>query len=95
MIHANLFVQAHSEIALILLAKCDLYQSEHAVRSLVSVFYSSSPQGQGHHNSVGQLLWAYISQPTPSTFSVGGNLEYPEKTYCFWQSLLALFSYED
>ena len=36
MIHANLFVQAHSEIVLILLAKCDLYQSEDAVRSLVS-----------------------------------------------------------
>ena len=37
LIHANLFVQAHSEIVLILLAKCDLYQNEDTVRSLVSV----------------------------------------------------------
>ncbi|XP_028415224.1 uncharacterized protein LOC114538272 [Dendronephthya gigantea] len=36
LIHANLFVQAHSEIVLILLAKCDLYQNEDTVKSLWS-----------------------------------------------------------
>ncbi|CAB3987494.1 Hypothetical predicted protein [Paramuricea clavata] len=40
LIHANLFVQAHSEIVLILLAKCDLYQNEDAVRSLWSTSLS-------------------------------------------------------
>ena len=40
LIHANLFVQAHSEIVLILLAKCDLYQNEETVRSLWSTSLS-------------------------------------------------------
>jgi hypothetical protein len=44
MIHANLFVQAHSEIVLILLAKCDLYQNEDAVRSLVRKYCNRSVQ---------------------------------------------------
>ena len=32
------------------------------------------PQGQGHHNSLSQLLWARTTYPTLSTFPVGGNL---------------------
>lgn len=37
LVHANLYVQAHSEIVLVLLAKCDLYKDQDAVKSLVSV----------------------------------------------------------
>ena len=31
------------------------------IRFFIIFFYLASPQGQGHHNSVSQLLWARIT----------------------------------
>ena len=60
-----------------------------------------SPQGQGHHNSVSQLLWACITHPTLSTFPVGGNRSTRRKPTSFGRALTLtlalpiLFSPED
>ena len=53
------------------------------------------PQGQGHHNSVSQLLWARITYPTLSTFPVGGNRSTRRKPTTFGRALTILFSHED
>ena len=58
-------------------------------------FLSTSPQGQGHHNSVSQLLWARIFYPTLSTFPVGGNRRTRRKPTTFGRALTILFSHED
>ena len=36
-------------------------------------YYLGSPQGQGHHNTMCQILWARITSPTLSIFPVPGN----------------------
>ena len=59
------------------------------------IFYLASPQGQGHHNSVSQLLWARITYPTQSTFPVGGNRSTRRKPTTFGRALTILFSHED
>ena len=41
--------------------------------------YLTLPQGQGHHNSASQLLWAHITKPTLSTFPCGRKLEYSQQ----------------
>ena len=58
-------------------------------------FYLALPQGQGHHNSVSQLLWARSTYPTLSTFSVGGNRSTRRKPMTFGRALTLLFSRED
>ena len=58
-------------------------------------FYLALPQGQGHHNSVSQLLWARITYPTLSTFPVGGNRSTRRKPTTFGRALTILFSHED
>ena len=53
----------------------------------------SFAQGQGHHNSVSQLLWARSTYPCgpavpiPVNFPCGRKPEYPEKTHDFRQSV--------
>ena len=51
----------------------------------VKLFYLASPQEQGHHNSVSQLLWARITYPCQ--LSLWEETEYPQKTHDFWQSV--------
>ena len=58
-------------------------------------FYLASSQGQGHHNSVSQLLWARITWPTQSTFPVGGNRSTRRKPMTFSRALTILFSHDD
>ena len=58
-------------------------------------FYFSLQQGQGHHNSVSQLLWARSTYPTLSTFPVGGNRSIRRKPTTFGRALTLLFSHED
>ena len=67
------------------------------VRVIYYLFYFISllPQGQGHHNSVSQLLWARITYPTLSTFPVGGNRSTQRKPTTFGRALTILFSPED
>ena len=55
----------------------------------------TSPQGQGRHNSVSQLLWARITYPTLSTSTVGGNRNTRRKFTTFARALSILFSRED
>ena len=54
---------------------CPVYSTTHTEN--ISFFLGGGllalPQGQGHHNSVSQLLWARITNLTLSTFPVGGN----------------------
>ena len=59
------------------------------------LFYLALPQGQGHHNSVSQLLWARSTYPTLSTFPVGGNRSTQRKPTTFGRALTLLFSRED
>ena len=59
---------------------------------LILYIYLASPQGQGHHNSVNQLLWARI---TLSMFPVGGNRSTRRKPRTFGRALTILFSHED
>ena len=61
---------------------CGISQSTHSI----SIFYLASPQGQGHHNSVSQLLWGRITYP-PINYPCGWKSEYPEKTHHFRQSV--------
>ena len=42
-------------------AGCDYLKNIHGVGIKRSFTYLASPQGQGHHNSVSQLLWARIT----------------------------------
>ena len=67
------------------------------VRVIYYLFYFISllPQGQGHHNSVSQLLWARITYPTLSTFPVGGNRSTQRKPTTFGRALTILFSHEE
>ena len=58
-------------------------------------FYLAFPQGQGHHNSVSQLLWARSTYPTLSTFPVGGNRSTRRKPTTFGRALTLLFSHEN
>ena len=53
------------------------------------------PQGQGHRNSVSQLLWTRSTYPTLSTFPVGGNRSTRRKPTTFGRALTLLFSHED
>ena len=53
------------------------------------------PQGQGHHNSMSQLLWARSTYLTLSTFPVGGNRSTRRKPTTFGRALTLLFSHED
>ena len=57
--------------------------------------YLTSPQGQGHHNSVSQLLWARILPNSPVNFRVGGNRSTRRKPTTFGRALTILFSHED
>ena len=70
------------------------------VYSLLTLFiylfiYLALPLGQGHHNSVSQLLWARSTYPTLSTFPVGGNRSTWRKPTTFGRALTLLFSHED
>ena len=58
------------------------------------LFYLALPQGQGHHNSVSQLLWARSTYPTLSTIPVGGNRSTRRKPTTFGRALTLLFSHE-
>ena len=62
--------------------KTYLNNSKYGLLNYNCVFLNYKTQGQGHHNSVSQLLWARITYPTPSTFPVG-------------RALTVLFSHED
>ena len=65
------------------------------VAQLIYFIYFASPQGQGYHNSVSQLLWARIPCPTLSTFPVGRNRSTRRKPTTFGRALTILFSHED
>ena len=67
---------------------------EHHASSTSNIFYLAQPQGQGHHNSVRQLLSALITYPTLSTFPVGGNRS-TRKTHDFRQSVDYTLAQED
>ena len=64
-------------------------------RRFILFILLTSRQGQGHHNSVGQLLWALITYPTLSSFPVGGNRNTRRKPTTFGRVLTLLFSHED
>ena len=63
---------------------------EHHASSTSNIFYLAQPQGQGHHNSVSQLLSALITYPTLSTFPVGGNRSTRRKPTTFGRALTTL-----
>jgi hypothetical protein len=58
--------------------------------------FSFCQLGQGHHNSICQLLWALFYLTHPVNFPCGRKPEYPGKTHDFRQSVdFLLFSHED
>ena len=75
--------------------KTFLVYKEQAWRLLDKYSYLALPQGQGHHNSLSQLLWARSTYPTLSTFPVGGNRSTRRKPMTFGRALTLLFSHED
>ena len=58
---------------------------------ILANYYLALPQGQGHHNSVSQLLWARSTYPTLSTFPVGGNRSTRRKLTTFAERWLYSF----
>ena len=79
---------------------CERKAAEHCIWNyelllLFFIFYLALPQGQGHHNSMSQLLWARSTYPTLSNFPVGGNRSTRRKPTTFGRALTLLFSHED
>ena len=62
---------------------------------MVILFYLTSPQGQGHHNSVGQLLWTRVTYPSLSTIPVWGETGVPGENPRLSAERWLLFSHED
>ena len=78
------------------ITNCKLLTELCALTSLVKryrILLTASPQGQGCHNSVRQLLCARITYPTLSTFPVGGNRSTRRKPTTFGRALTMLFSH--